>query len=140
MEAKPLTDSSIFPADDVLEKILGKVYPIYGNLMESITAPEIGLVHEWRYYKDSNSWLCKVSFKKKTVFWISVWNKYFQMGFFFTEKTKTGIMELPIDDNIKTEFQKAKALGKLIPLSIQVTKKKQIKDILELVKYKKSLK
>jgi hypothetical protein len=140
MGTKPLGDSSVFPTNDVLEKVLGKIYPVYENLMEAIAVPEIGLVHEWRFYKDGNSWLCKVSFKKKTVFWLSVWDKYFQIGFYFTEKTRAGIMELPIDDNLKSKFGKTKTLGKLVPLPIQVTRKKQIKDVIELVKYKKSLK
>ncbi len=140
MSTKPLGDSSIYPTDGVLEKILGKVYPVYEHLIATVTAPEIGLTHEWRYYKDCKSWLCKVSFRKKTVFWLSVRERYFLTGFFFTEKTKPGVLELLIDDNLKSIFKNTVVSGKMIPLSILVTGKKQIRDILVLVKYKIMLK
>jgi hypothetical protein len=43
--------------------------------------------------------------------------------FFFTERTRTGVIDLEIDDKIKKEFKKANATGKLIPLILDIDKK-----------------
>ena len=33
---------------------------------------------EWRYDNDGNAWLGKVVRKKKTVCWVSVWDRFFK--------------------------------------------------------------
>jgi hypothetical protein len=123
-----------------LENALEKTYEVYEELMDAITGKEYELTPQWHYYNDGKAWLCKVQYKKKTVFWLSVWDKYFKMGFYFTEKSCKGIFELDIDENIKKEFKKHKPVGKLLPLVLNITKKAQLKDALTIIEYKKSLK
>ena len=72
--------------------------------------------------------------------WISVWNKFFKVGFYFTEKTRLGINELNIENKIKEDFSQSKNIGKLIPLVINVFRKEQIDDVLKIIEYKKKLK
>jgi hypothetical protein len=140
MEIMLLREQNIVPTKEVLENVLGESYPVYVELIEEISNPEFGLLPEWRYYKDGNAWLCKVCYKKKTVFWLSVWDKYFRIVFYFTEKTCTGINELDIKENIKEEFIHAKHIGKLIPLIIRMKKMDQIDDAIKIISYKKKLK
>ncbi len=140
MEKPLLNDPYIFPTPEVLSKTLGKSYAVYEQLIDMITNSEFGLTPEWKFYNDGKAWLGKVCYKKKTIFWLSVWDGYFKTGFYFTEKAKPGVMELPIDETLKAEFAQNQPTGKLIPLPVKVTKKKQIKDILQLVRYKKELK
>ena len=140
METPLLREKEVYPNKEVLEKALGKSYLALNELIETISNEKYALVPEWRYYKDGQSWLCKVSYKKKTVCWISVWNKFFKAGFYFTEKTRSGIDELNIEKKIKEDFSQSKNIGKLIPLVINVTRKKQIDDVLKIIKYKKELK
>jgi hypothetical protein len=83
---------------------------------------------------------CKVVFKKKTILWLSIWEDYIKTGFYFTDKTGIGILELDIDNKIKVEFEVAKPIGKLIPLIIDINKQEHIKDLKEVVRYKKGLK
>lgn len=135
-----LRDKEIEPTDEVLENALGReLFTIYQELIQ-IFADEFGLEHHWRYYKDGKSWLCKVVFKKKTVLWLSVWEKYIKTGFYFTEKTSNGVLELGIDEKIKEAFSTAKPIGKLMPLIIDIDQQKQIEDLKEVIKYKKGLK
>ncbi|GET24925.1 hypothetical protein NT017_12540 [Prolixibacter sp. NT017] len=61
-------------------------------------------------------------------------------AFYFAEKTKPDVMELDIDNTIKSEFDQRELTGKLIPLVINVTGKEQLKDVLTIVEYKKRLK
>jgi hypothetical protein len=140
METRLLREKEVYPNNEVLEKALGESFLAFNELMETISNEKYALVPDWRYYKDGKSWLCKVSNKKKTVCWISVWNKFFKAGFYFTEKTRLGINELNIENKIKEEFSQSKNIGKLIPLVINVFRKEQIDDVLKIIEYKKKLK
>ena len=121
----------------VVEVALGPVFPCYQELITRITADPLGLKLEWRYYKDGKAWLCKVVYKKKTVFWLSVWDSCFKVSFYFTEKNKSGINELAIDQSIKECLMKNNRVGKLIPVTIEVTENQQTVDVVEMIKYKK---
>jgi hypothetical protein len=140
METQLLKDKEIFPTRELLENVLAERFSVFDEMMETITGAKYNLEPIWRYYNDGKAWLCKVCFKKKTVFWLSVWDKYFKTTFYFTEKNGKGIAELDINQSIKDEFITKKPFGKLIPLSIELRSKEQIKDLLKIVDYKKSLK
>jgi hypothetical protein len=138
METMVLKEPSISPTKKVLENALGRSYAVYEELINTITSE--GLMPQWKYYNDGKAWLCKVEYKKKTVFWLSVWDRYFKMGFYFTQKNCKGIYALDIDDNIKKEFEEHKPIGQLLPLALIINKKDQLKDALKIVEYKKGLK
>jgi hypothetical protein len=141
MEVLLLRDADLFPSADVLKDALGSnVYEIFDSFMNTITDAEYGLSYEWRYYNDGKSWLCKVSNKKKTIFWLSVWDGYFQIGFFFTEKYWEGIAALEIDETIKEDFCRMKPVGKLIPMIFKISRKEQLDDLLKVITFKKNLK
>ena len=86
------------------------------------------------------TWLCKVSYKKKTVFWLSVWKGYFQTGFFFTQKHLEKIAALDIDETVKGDFFNRKPVGKLFPMIFKISQKEQLNDLLKVVAFKKDLK
>ena len=135
-----LRKKEIEPTNEVLENALGKeLFIIYQELIKIFT-DEFSLEPQWQFYKDGNAWLCKVVYKKKTILWLSIWENYIKTGFYFTEKTGIGVLELDIDNKIKEVFEVAKPIGKLIPLIIDINQQKQIKDLKEVVKYKKELK
>ena len=135
-----LREKEIEPTDEVLENALGKeLFIIYQELIKIFTN-EFGLDPQWRFYNDGKAWLCKVVYKKKTILWLSVWEKYIKTGFYFTDKTGIGILELDIDNKIKEAFEVAKPIGKLIPLTIDIDQQNQIEDLRKVVKYTKELK
>ena len=135
-----LTDKEIFPDQKVIKKELGEIYSVYEKLLETITNSEYSLNPEWRYYDDGKSWLCKVTYKKKTVMWISLWEKYIKATFYFSEKNGLGINDLKISKKMKTSFFETRNIGKLKPLIISIGTENQINDVLEIIKYKKTLK
>lgn len=135
-----LNDPNIIPVNEVLLKELGKSFKAYEKFISLITNKDYCIVPEWRYYNDGKAWLCKNVFKKKTVFWLSVWDSHFKVSFYFTEKNCQGIDELEIDERIKEEFGKAKSIGKLIPLTLIIEDENQVEDALKIIQYKKSLK
>jgi hypothetical protein len=136
-----LRDSGINPTNEVLENALGKdIFLVYEDLIEIITNVEFELKPEWNFYKDGKAWLCKVTYKKKTVFWLSIWEQHIKTGFYFTEKTRLGIFNLQINEKIMQDFEETKTVGKLFPLVLNIDKKRQLEDLKEIIKYKKSLK
>ncbi len=140
METQLLREQSIVPSNEVLENVLGSIYTTYELFMNTVTGTEYGLTYEWNYYRDGKAWLCKVSNKKKTVFWLSVWDGYFQIGFFFTAKHLEGIAALDIDEKIKEDFCQTKPIGKLLPMIFKISEKEQLNDLLKVVEFKKNLK
>jgi hypothetical protein len=140
MEGQVLKDPNTIPVKEVLENALGNSFIAYDELTNTIISNEFDLVPEWRFYKDGCTWLCKVQNKKKTVFWLSVWDKYFKTTFYFTEKNCGGIADLAIDEKIKDNFLKNKPIGKLLPLTMSIESQDQLPDLLKLIEYKKKLK
>ena len=119
---------------------MGESYLMYEKMLAVITGDPYGLVPEWRYYNDGKVWLCKVVFKKKTVFWLSVWDGLFKTAFYFTERHIQGIHELEIDEQVRQKLKKTEPSGKLYPLVLSVDTEAQLSDLLKVIKYKKGLK
>jgi hypothetical protein len=140
METPLLRDPATPPSYEILRSVLKDSYPVYEETMKQITDAGYGLLPQWHYYKDGKAWLCKVGFKKKTVFWLSVWDGYFKTGFYFVARHCPGVLELDIDKSIKKEFKTKKPFGTLFPMAIEMRRKEQISDLLKVIEYKKSLK
>lgn len=141
MEAQMLLrNAEIYPSEDVLKDALGEVYGVLESFFKTITDNEYGLTIEWRYYNDGKAWLGKVQHKKKTILWLSVWEGFFKVSFYFTEKHLETIVALDIAESIKEDFCKAKPVGRLIPMIIDIKTDNQLKDLLTVVRFKKSLK
>lgn len=133
-----LNNPDLYPDESVLKEVLTEgVYNLYTELLTAITSKSVmDLTWEWRYYNDGKSWLCKVVNKKRTIFWLSVWEGYFKVSFYFTEKHKEGIAFLPISESAKNQFIAAKPIGKLIPLTIDVYSEEQLEDVLTIAKFR----
>lgn len=138
METQLLRDPAVKPESEVIRSALGRSFAVYELFIESIAGQGYELSPEWRYYNDGKAWLCKVSYKKKTVFWLSVWDGFFKVSFFFTEKHRQAIDSLDITREIKAAFGESKPIGKLIPLTVNVDNNNQLPDLLTIIRCKKS--
>ena len=135
-----LRDESVKPSDYAIEHALGKQrFSVYQKLV-NVIEKELGLGMQWAYYEDGHAWLCKVVFKKKTMFWLSIWDGFIRTGFYFNDKTRSGVLELEINDQIKKDFKKEKPIGKLLPLTIDIVSAEQLEDLSTIITYKKGLK
>lgn len=132
---KLLTSPDLVPTSDSLRNELGRWFPIYETLTETLSKPPYGISPEWRFYKDGGAWLCKMARKKKTVFWVSAWKPFLKCGFYFTQQSGDGISDLPIDHSLKSSFAKAAPIGKLYPFVIDLTSLKQLDDLYTVVSY-----
>ncbi len=139
-EINSLKDPDILPTKDVLKEKMGSSYNAYLKLIDTLAGEEFGIIPEWRYYNDGKSWLSKHLFKKKNMFWLSAWSDHFKVSFYFTENNILGVDSLSIDEKIKESLGNPQSIGKLIPLVIDVYNENQIDDLLQIIRYKKTLK
>lgn len=140
MEVQALKDPLVKPTDKVMASALGRSYEAFSAFMQVISGDEYALVPGWRYYNDGKAWLCKVMYGSKTILWLSVWQGFFKVSFFFTERTGQTIGSLAIDNAIKLHFKQGRPIGKLFPLAMNIRYKKQLKDVFTIIRYKKALK
>ena len=136
MEKQLLREKDIIPTKEVLRDVLGNVYNVLEEVETRLTQSEFALSFDWHYYNDGKSWLCKVSHKKKTVFWLSVWEGFFKTTFYFMERHLEGIAALDISEQIKEDFCRMKPVGKLLPLQISFNRQEQIADLFKIVQFK----
>ena len=127
-----LNEPTIPPTKEILQENLDKSYSVFEELQAILN--ERGIVLDWKYYSDSKAWLCKFSFKKKTVFWLSVWNGFFKTSFYFLARHLEGIEALKINE---THYTLKQEWGKMIPLIFDISKNEQLADLLKVVEYKK---
>ena len=137
METMGLADENTFPDEGVLRSVLGSAFEVYEEFTGNIQADDYGLACIWRFYKDGKRWLCKVTHKKKTILWLSVYEGCFKVTFYFTDKSGAGIPDLDIDDAIRDGFSSVKPIGKLKPVTLTLNERGQLNDVYELIGYKK---
>ncbi len=138
MDRPLLNDADIYPTDAVLASVLGKCNEVYRTFADAL--PEYKIELGWRYYNDGKAWLGKAVYNKKTVFWLSIWQGFFKLSFYFTEKNRMGIMGLPVAEEIKTKAENGIIKGKLYSLVIDVSEPSHLKDVYTLISYKQSCK
>jgi len=138
LERPLLNDGNQYPTDIILASVLGNSMEVYQAFVSNLSEYQIDL--EWHYYNDSKSWLGKAVSKKKTVFWLSIWQGFFKVSFHFAGKTHLDIMNLPIAVDIKREIENAPIKGKLVSVAIKVSDKAHLDDIYTLMSYKQSCK
>ncbi len=131
-----LTDPKVSLSSQVLKSNLGKLYAIYEKLVTTLESERYEATPEWKFYKDGGAWLCKITRKKKTVFWLSAWKSHFVAAFYFTEKTGKGIADLSIKRAHKLAYKEAPPIGNLKPLIMEIRNEVQLKDVFTVADYK----
>ena len=134
-EIQLLRVKDVYPNASVLTEALGKdVFEVYEALMNM--SDELEFSPEWRYYNDGKAWLCKVTYKKKTIFWLSIWNKCIKTSLYFTLRTAPGILELDLPPEVSDSFRNARPIGKLIPYVYDITKREDLVVFQKVAVYK----
>jgi len=139
MKEKPvLNNKDVYPDNRIIHEVLKDNFVLYEELINSLTKTPHDLNYEWRFYNDGKSWLCKLLHKKRTILWLSIFDGYFKVAFYFSAKTSAGINDLEIDENTKSDFKKADFTGKVKPLIISVLTRENMEDVLKIAHYKKN--
>ena len=109
-----------YPDDEVLKYHLGttkKTWDIFINFLKE-NYPLFST--EWRYYNDGKSWLFKITKKKKTICWVSVFNNRFKTTFYFTDKVVDLLKESKLKEEYISQFINGKKYGKIKGITVEV--------------------
>ena len=129
-----LRDESIYPDKSVLMAVLGESLKAYEELLSLFK--KNNLDYEWRYYKDGKAWLCKVQKKKKTIVWMSVWKGFVQAAIYLPLRLQDEILDLDINDDLKTKISETKNVGKSKPCIFEIRDKSLLSDFEKVMLFK----
>jgi hypothetical protein len=136
MDKPILNNKDQYPEDDIIFSHIAETKSLWIALFDMIQSAYPDLTKEWRYYNDGKSWLLKVTKKKKTIFWLGVYDGYFKITFYFTDKAEQDIENSHIVSELKKQFKNGKRYGKIRGLSIKFRDEKDIGYAKELIALK----
>jgi hypothetical protein len=140
MDNPVLIDKKTFPTEEIIFSHLGKSKILWQSIFEYVHENHPELTEQWKFYNDGKSWLLKGSLKNKTIFWTSVFKDTFRMTFYFTDKAEQAIINSPISDMLKEQFETGKKFNKIRGLTILFKYKRDIEYAKSLIRLKLSIK
>ena len=140
MEKPCLNDKNEYPDDEVLDRHLGKVKDTWDSFMDFINESYPSFSGEWRYYKDGKSWLYKITKKKKTVCWVSIWHNMFKTTFYFPDKAEELIKASKLKKEYIDQFIHGKKYGKIRGVTVVIKKSTDVTSTKKLIEIKEQVK
>ena len=135
-----LIDPNVYPTDKIIFTHLGRTKAYWIAIFDFIQSDYPDFNKEWRYYKDGKSWLLKVTRKKKTICWVSVFKKGFRMTFYLVDRAEELIMKSSISEDLKAKFNEGKHYGKIRGLTIIFNNKNDVEYAKTLIDIKLKIK
>ncbi len=140
MKRPCLNDKDEFPDNEVLSRYLGNVKEIWDSFLEFLNQEHPSFTGEWRYYNDGKSWLYKLTKKKKTISWISVWDNMFKTSFYFPDKAEDLIVNINLKKEYIDKFVNGNKYSKTRGLTVEIKKPTDLATTKKLIELKEQLK
>jgi hypothetical protein len=140
MEKPCLNDKNEYPDDAVLSRYLGKVKRTWDSFIDFINENYPSFSGQWRYYIDGKSWLYKLTKKKKTVSWISIYHNKFKTTFYFPDKAEELIKTSKLNKEYIDQFVHGKKYGKIRGISVEIKKSANLNATKTLIEIKEQVK
>ena len=140
MEKPFLNDKDEYPNDEVLSRYLGKVKNTWDSFIDFLDKSYPSFSGQWRYYKDGKSWLYKLTKKKKTISWISVYHNKFKTTFYFPDKAEELIKASKLKKEYIDQFINGKRYGKIRGITVEIKKSTDLNTTKTLIEIKEQVK
>jgi hypothetical protein len=140
IETPMLSDKEIIPDDDYIFSLIGARKVLWQNIMNHVKGNYMNAAGEWNYYNDGKRWLFKMILKKKTIFWIGLFDDTFRVTFWFGDKAGPVINDSSLPENIKSEFMSAKKYGAIRAVSVIMNDSNDVDNVLKLIAIKNQMK
>ena len=143
-----LSNPKVKPTDKIIAEGLGKANKAFVRFIAALEYHDITLM-DWRYYNDGKVWLSKGEYKWltkrgtekiKPIFWLSIWEGFFKVSFFFSFKIKSELLSLPISKEAKEIIDNAKPMGKtmrFLPIVFDISDEKLLDDLYIVAQFRK---
>ncbi|MBP8304599.1 MAG: DUF3788 family protein [Phycisphaerae bacterium] len=139
MENPCLNDPEAYPDEEVLRRALGRAKPAWDAFQGFIADRHPSLSGQWRYYRDGKSWLYKLTNKKQTVCWISVYPNAFKTAFYFPDRAEPFITASALDRAYVDQFVHGKRYGRIRGITVQIEKTADLKAAKTLIEIKEKV-
>lgn len=136
MEKPVLTDKDLFPTEEIIFSHIGNTKKYWQELFNQLHSKYPEFTEQWRFYKDGNSWLLKITKKSKTILWVSVFKDHFKTAFYFGEKAEQKILSENISDQLKEQFKNGKKFGKIKEIIVTPSSDEDIANVFSLIELK----
>ena len=140
MEKPCLNDKVEYPDDEVLSRYLGKTKETWDSFNDFLKENYPLFTAEWRYYNDGKSWLYKLTKKKKTISWISVYHNKFKTTFYLPDKAEELIKASKLKKEYIEQFIHGRRYGKIRGITVEIKKPADLSSTKKLIKIKEQLK
>lgn len=134
MDEPVLCDAEEYPSDEVLRRHLGRAMSSWQALMEHVNQHEPALSGEWRYYEDGKSWLFKITFKKLTLCWVTVFQRKFNTTCYFPDRAKAAITESELPKTYIDQYLNGRRYGNSRAISVEVRKLADLRATREIMR------
>jgi len=143
-----LKEPEQLPTSTVLEQVLGSSYSAYEAFQEAL--PHLEIEQEWQWYTPYKAWFAKGQHwwttpkgakKEKNLYWLHVFDGYFNVAVWFKEKNRTEVQKANVSDKTKQLIRDAETMGKMptFPVIFSITSTEPLVDVYELLDCKKRL-
>ncbi|MBT4485596.1 MAG: DUF3788 family protein [Candidatus Latescibacteria bacterium] len=140
MEKPCLNDKNEYPNDEVLSHYLGKTKNIWDSFLDFIKENYPLFSREWRYYNDGKNWLYKITKKKKTICWISIYYNILRTTFYFSDNAEDLITKSKLKKEYIDQFIHGKRYGKIRSITVEIKKSTDLNTTKSLIEIKEALK
>jgi hypothetical protein len=140
MEKPCLTDQDEYPDDAVLGRCLGEAKKAWDSFVAFVQENYPSFSGQWRYYQDGKRWLHKLTKKKQTICWISVWQGAFKTTFYFADKAGELIVSSRLRREYIDQFVHGKKYGKIRGVTVLIRKSSDLNATKCLIEIKEQLK
>ncbi len=134
-----LNDQSVHPSDEIVFSFIGENKVLWKMLHQKLNEEHKDISTEWRYYNDGKSWLYRGLKKDKVVFWVGVFQDYFNVTFYLSKKAEELIANSELPVKMKQDFEDTKD-QKFRAIQVAVSNETDIENILKLIKIKLKVK
>lgn len=100
-----LTDPDGQPTDAVVRAHLDATSHLWDELFDRIRTRHPDWTPEWRYYRDGNSWLLKVTHGSRTICWVSVTEGTFRLTVYLPARAAQAVASSDLRDDLRRQFQ-----------------------------------
>ena len=129
-------DKTVKPDNQMLAGVLGTSYKLWEKIKSSLINDYGKLDEEWKYYGQKIGWTLKLLYKKRNLFFLTPYEKYFQIAFVFGDKAVAVIEQSDLSLSIIDEIKNARKYVEGRGLRIKVKKQSDVKIVLKLTEIK----
>jgi len=143
-----LRDQNITPTQEVLKEALDASHGAYDAFVNGLRDLEIENV--WQYFPcfATKAWMGRGEYKwttlrgtnkTKNIYWLSVWDGYFNVAVWFKEDNRGEILKADVGESTKELIRAGKMFGpkmRTFPVEFEIEDIAQLADVYTLLKHK----